>query len=195
MNKLLLILFALLLAGPAWSAEFQGSCAISFTGTSTLHDFDGSVPCQPFALEVPESGLAQGGKVSVAVAQMDTDNDARDKKLREMFDSGQYPLIVGHYPGFSFADAVREALAAQEPDYLDFTLRIRDIEHPVHAALRNFKKSPQELSFDLQFDLSLAAFQLRPPSVLGLIRVGDTVSVKVDVHLQQPQTSPGVTAQ
>ena len=196
MKTLLLVFFSLLIAGPVWSNDYHGSCGITFQGSSTLHDFSGTVPCQPFTLAVPASGEVQAGKVSVAVAQMNTDNSARDKKLRGMFDHQKFPLIIGDYAGFNFEDTVRKAIAsAPDQNSFDFNLRIRDIERPVHAALRHLKKEPQGLSFTLQFDLSLADFQLRPPSVLGLIRVADTVTVLVDVTLQEPPTPSGATAQ
>lgn len=195
LKKFVLVLSILLVALPAWSGDFQGQCGITFTGTSTLHDFSGKVPCQPFILALSDAGDAHGGNITVAVAQMDTDNSARDKKLRAMFDSERYPLITGTYSGFNFEETLRQALAApEEQTSFAFKLRIREIEHPVHAALRNLKQSPQGLFFSLQFEVSLADYQLRPPSVLGMIRVGDSVDVQVDVQLQQ-LPPPGVTAQ
>jgi hypothetical protein len=61
---------------------------------------------------------------------------------------------------------------------IDLHLRIRDVERKVRATAGNLKESGERVTFDLEFPVSLGEFELKPPSVLGIIRVGDTVSVK-----------------
>ena len=62
-------------------------------------------------------------------------------------------------------------------------LRIRDVERKVRATAGNLKESGERITFDLEFPVSLGEFDLKPPSVLGIIRVGDKVSVKATFTL------------
>ena len=66
---------------------------------------------------------------------------------------------------------------------LDLVLRIRDVERKVRATAGNLKESGERVTFDLEFPVSLGEFDLKPPSVLGIIRVGDKVSVKATFTL------------
>ena len=92
MRQTFLLIMALVLStGPALALELRGECRVHFTGSSTLHDFDGTGSCEPFVLRVTETA---GGEaiipetvVTVAVAGMQTGNASRDKKMRQMFDS------------------------------------------------------------------------------------------------------------
>ncbi|HEY5190912.1 MAG TPA: hypothetical protein VII77_02920, partial [Candidatus Deferrimicrobium sp.] len=66
---------------------------------------------------------------------------------------------------------------------IDLLLRIRDVERKVRATASNLKESGERVSFDLEFPVSLREFDLKAPSVLGIIRVGDKVSVKATFAL------------
>lgn len=171
----------------ASAATLDGSCAIRFVGKSTLHDFDGRVACQPFALVVEgDDSVAQVIRqplVEISVGEMDTAHDGRDEKMHAMFESDRYPLIRGRFADLDPA-ALLEQLRTGGSD-LDFILQIRDIGLPVRAAARNLKVTPEQITFELQFPLSLSSYRLEPPSVLGLIRVDDLVRVEVNVRLQR----------
>ena len=66
---------------------------------------------------------------------------------------------------------------------IDLLLRIRDVERKVRATAGNLKESGERVTFDLEFPVSLGEFDLKAPSVLGIIRVGDKVSVKANFTL------------
>jgi polyisoprenoid-binding protein YceI len=65
-------------------------------------------------------------------------------------------------------------------------LRIRDQERPVKLQLKEWRASADSLSFNASGKVSLKAFGLEPPSVLGIIRVGDEVTLNVRVQARKP---------
>jgi len=187
-QRLFLLMFLILSAMPAGALELPGACQVQFTGSSTLHDFDGTGTCEPFVLQIKE---AAGGKailanstLTVPVTGMQTGNTSRDKKMREMFSADRFPRIAGMLGGGSVAE-LRQQLheAARGTKTLPLRLRIRDIEAPVTVRVTHLVDSPKSLSFDLEFPVSLKAFQLEAPSVVGLIRVADEVRVKISLQL------------
>lgn len=177
--RLLLIIF-LLCVFPAtlFASEYQGNCAITFKGSSTLHDFDGKAKCQPFTVSVTD-GVIDASKLSVAIADMDTDNSRRDNNMREMFEDKKFPLITGN----AGAIALKELRGAQKKGAdsshkISFKLKIRDVVHPVTATVKNLVETDGHITADIHFTLSLAEFHLTPPSVLGMIKVDDKIEVK-----------------
>lgn len=188
--RILAILIILQIATSVSAAEMSGSCHIQFFGESTLHGFEGQVACQPFVLADGSQSMPgqenHAESISVRVAEMDTDNASRDKKLRTMFQSEAYPLIQGLFANIDADQVVSRLQAAGETsETLNFDLNIREITLPIQAAIRDLKVAAEKVSFSLQFPLSLASFQLEPPSVLGFIRVNDKVQVEVRVVLQR----------
>lgn len=167
----------------ALAADYQGNCSIVFQGSSTLHDFEGKASCQPFIIS-ENAGVMTVPELRVAVSEMDTDNSRRDKKMREMFNSETYPLIVGS-TGPVVLGAIRTALdeSIDSTSEIVFQLKIRDIEKPVTAVLKNVMDTGSAIVADLSFSLFLPDYQLKPPSVLGLIRVGKTVDVTASFSL------------
>src|SRR5512132_4173191 len=79
------------------SGMIRGACDVVFIGTSTLHDFSGSVRCLPFgavlARDAAGDPVIPVVEVEVAVAGMDTRNKSRDGQMREMFRSDRFPRI------------------------------------------------------------------------------------------------------
>lgn len=185
----------LLLASSAWGAVLEGTCEVAFFGTSTLHDFSGKGACLPFQMTLEETmdtaRMADGQGIKVAIAGMDTDNRKRDAKMREMFDSDHFPFVRGTLPAFDPRQlAGRLLAAAREGTPLAFDLTIRDITRRIEARAVHFQEDESGISFDLAFDISLHDYRLEPPSVLGLIRVGDTVSVRAPFRLRKAK--PGI---
>lgn len=178
-----LVTFILLLAlySNVFAADYRGDCSIVFHGDSTLHGFQGKASCQPFTVS-NSSGVLQIPRISVAVADLDTDNSKRDKKMREMFEEKKFPLITGSAGPVALYD-IRAAHKGGDGAKVSVKLKIRDIEKPVSAQVTNLVETDARLTADLAFTLSLAEYQLRPPSVLGMIRVDDKVSAKVSVIL------------
>ncbi|HKJ04883.1 MAG TPA: YceI family protein [Geopsychrobacteraceae bacterium] len=182
----ILIVVALFVALPfsALAVDYQGHCSVLFQGSSTLHDFDGKGSCQPFTV-TENSGRMTIPELKVSVADMDTDNSKRDKKMFQMFEAEKYPVITGN-TGAVVLDSFRSKLKERNDSAADIVidLKIRDIEKPVTAQLKNVNETSSEISADLVFQVSLSDYQLEPPSVLGIIRVGDVVNVTVSLLLK-----------
>ena len=169
-------------------ATIRGACDVAFIVTSTLHDVPGSARCLPFAAVLARDAAGRqvipSVEVEVPVAGMDTRNRSRDEQMREMFRSERFPRIHATAHDVDVerlrveTGKGREGIAS-----IDLLLRIRDMERKVRATASNLKESGEQVTFDLEFPVSLGEFDLKAPSVLGIIRVGDKISVKANVTL------------
>lgn len=161
---------------PARADGGRGTITITFSATSTLHDFEGAVP--PFAFQI-ESGPqgAWGGDVEVPVDAIDTGIEKRDAGLRAIFDAAHHPRIRGRVRDIA-PERARATLR------LPLLLRIRDVEHPIEAKLSNWQQDERSARFDAEFDVSLQDFALEAPSIL-FVEVGDIVHVTVHVTLER----------
>jgi hypothetical protein len=172
-----------LLAGPAFAENIQGTCDVRFLGTSTVHDFSGAVRSRPFTAPLSRDAAGKAILPSVElefpVADMKTGNDSRDEKMREMFQSDRHPLIRAVARDVD-AESLRDRLRKDREGKMPFpvALVIRGVERKVQATAGNWKEEGERFSFDVEFPVSLKEFDLKAPSVLGLIRVGDRVVVK-----------------
>ena len=184
MSLVWLLSLLVLVAG---AADLNGTCNIRFSGKSTLHGFNGLASCESFTFDKLKGPggepLLGDGMVKIMVVHMDTDNDSRDGKMFKMFDAENFPYLLGHFPQVNLQQLIARI---QSEKSLPFELTIRDITNSVDATLKNIDFSNGLLTFTAEFPVSLASFNLRPPGVLGIIRVADEVQVAVDVTLQGP---------
>lgn len=186
---LALIIF-LALSPASWALEIQGTCYITFLGTSTLHDFTGTVRSEPFTVNTATNG--KQGKVirtvivDVPVDEIETGKSRRDEQMREMFESKKFPRIQGSVKNIDPDQLRRRLIEGKNGEApVELTLSIRDIEHTFPVTFKNFREFGEQISFEVEFFVSLAAYELKPPSLLlGLIRVGDTVTVTVTFDLE-----------
>ncbi len=170
------------------SATIRGACDIAFLATSTLHDFSGSARCLPFAAVLARDAAGRqvipSVEVEVPVAGMDTRNKSRDGLMREMFRLEPFPRIHASAHDVDVERLRVEIGKGREGNAsIDLLLWIRDVERKVRATASNLRESGERVTFDLEFPVSLREFDLKAPSVLGLIRVGDKVSVKTTFTL------------
>ena len=163
-------------AAPARADGVRGSLKLSFTATSTLHDFEGTAGTIAVSLSQDANGT-WSAEVSVPVAEMKTGIGRRDASMRAMFDAAHHPLIRGR-----FRDLDGEKIRAS--GVLPFVLQIRTVERPVKAAVTHWQQTEREASFDAAFDVSLESFELEAPSTL-FMSVGDSVRVTVHVTLER----------
>jgi len=177
MRFLLVFVLLIVLTLNVSAADYRGDCNIAFHGSSTLHDFHGKARCQPFTVNNID-GVMDISKLSVAVADMDTDNSKRDKNMREMFEEKKHPLITSSAAVVPLKDIrATQKSGSSSSSKVTFTLMIRDVAKPVTATITNFAETDSRITADVTFILSLADFLLKPPSVLGMIKVDDKVSV------------------
>jgi YceI-like protein len=170
------------------SATIRGACDVAFLVTSTLHDFPGFARCLPFeavlARDAAGRQVIPSLEVEVPVAGMDTRNKSRDGQMREMFRSERFPRIHAAAHDVD-VERLRVGIGKGREGItsIDLLLRIRDVERVVRATASNLKESGERVTFDLEFPVSLGEFDLKAPSVLGIVRVGDKVSVKTTFAL------------
>ena len=183
MRYLLTFILTFTISSTVFAADYRGDCKIAFEVDSTLHVVHGKASCQPFTV-TRSDGVLEVSKVNVAVAGMDTDNRKRDKQMREMFEESKFPTLTGSAGSVALSD-IRAGIkkGGDGAAKVSFKLKIRDIEKPVTATVSNLVETDSRISADLAFTLSLADYQLKPPTVLGVIRVDDKVSVKATVVL------------
>ncbi len=177
----------LLWAAPAGAGEIRGVCDVRFEGTSTLHDFGGTARCEPFHANFTRRAdgrtVVLGAEVLVPVAGMDTKNGSRDRQMREMFDSDRFPRIRAAVAEVDADRLLREAKPGAGTGILEVSLTIRDVERRVEASVSNLREEPGKVTFDLTLPVSLREFGLKAPSVWGIIRVADRVTVRSFVTL------------
>ncbi len=172
-------------ATPADDAtQWRGTSEIKFTGTSTLHDWSGTVAAEPFTATVvmddggnPASLKAQ---VVVKALKMDTKEPGRDKNMRESLNVADFPLITGAMDT-TFNKVMKSGERA--PAHLPFTLTLMGREQQVDGAISNWSLKGDTATFDLDFELSLKKCGIKVPSVLLVIRVGDAIQVHASVKL------------
>lgn len=182
MRHLLTLVLILTLASTVFATDYHGDCSVVFRGDSTLHGFKGKVNCQPFTVAKGD-GVLEIPRVSFPVAEMDTDNPKRDQKMREMFEEKSYPLITVQ-AGKVALDEIRAALKKGDgAAKVGLKLKIREIEKPVTATVTKLVESDSRIAAEVAFNVSLAEYQLKPPSVLGVIKVDDKVAVSATVVL------------
>ncbi len=149
-----------------------------FEVSSTLHDVCGQAKSVAGKVNFDKAT----GKVSlpmqieIAIDSMDTGNSRRDKAMRKMFQSDQYPVIrwsatqIDCRPG-----EVAETMLCDAAGTLD----IRNIkrEKKFQVFLTFYEEQVQAKG-----DLSIERkdFELKTPSLLGFIRVGQEVKIKFE---------------
>lgn len=142
-----------------------------------MHDFSGTVESQPFKIQIqPADGdkpATWSAETDVIVKEMTTANKSRDKKMMEMFDAEKFPRIHG---------VIQDALLPQTADAkATMRLRIRDKELSIPVTLTQWKRTENLISFHASWEVSLKDYGLTAPSVMGIVRVADKVTLESDV--------------
>lgn len=156
---------------PAPVRELSAVAQIVFRGTSTLHDFEGRVRSEPFQLLL--STNTWSARTDVIAASMATSNGRRDRAMWIMLATNLYPRLSGQVE-----NAVRGP-TSNAPALL--SLRIRDQQTNLPVTLTDWTETTNGVRFHATWDISLKQFGLKPPSVMGFIRVGDRVHLDADV--------------
>lgn len=166
------------------SAEWQGTAAVGFSGSSTLHAFSGSVTTAQVRVTTTGSGTAMTWCASgeLLATNMTTAHAGRDAKMFTMLSAAKWPVI-------------RAAILPEPPLLAGATgctvrAEIAGCTNDLPAAVSDWSASDGSLSFAISLPLSLKAFALTPPSVLGLIRVADRIDVRCRVDAKPAPASP-----
>ncbi len=193
--KLLPILLCLFLVGlspeaVAQSSRWSGECHVAFSGKSTLHNFDGEVDAEPFMVEIanfdtPLEARATS-EVTVKVAKMDTGNKKRDIAMRKSLDADTYPEIVVSVKDLA-PNATLPDLSGPvpEPTKIPFTLKLKGKTHKLTGKVSHWSYTDTKISYDISFPVSLSTAGVKPPSVLGVVKVNDQIDVNAHLVLNK----------
>lgn len=162
---------------------WNGTSVIQFSGTSTLHAWDGKVSPEPFVatviLNADKQPQSLKAKVEVKAANMDTAEPKRDENMHKDMKVGLFPLIT------AVMDTSFEKIMGENktPAKLPFSLTILGKPQNIEGAISHWVLKDKTVTFDLDFELSLKKCDINVPSVLFVISVDDTVKIHAPVKL------------
>ena len=186
-----LFLIVVLFVPGALAEGFTGKCDIEFFATSRLHDFSGKVQSEPIEATLVgapnDAKTVASASVKVSVAKIHTHKKGIDKNMYKMFDAKKHPVIEGTMTKIRPYAVLQKMKAAGAKDcQVPIDLKIRDVTKTLTAKVRPLKEDEKVLTVSKEFDVSLAAYSLKPASLMGLLKVGDKVKVKVAVQITKP---------
>lgn len=157
------------------SYQIDAGSSISFEASSTLHPVHGIAHSAVGELLFdPGTWTAGPFTVNVPVWELDTGNSVRDKAMRKMFGIKAYPVIRWDNESLECAAAGSRKRACVARGKIAMHGQSREIAFPVEIGEARDGALYAEGSFEIQ----MPWFDLKPPSVLGLIRVSDNVKVR-----------------
>jgi len=177
--EIVLCVFMVFMNGPAQaSSQWQVSqkkSRVVFILHSTMHEVDGQAP-ELFGRFEQQENLIKGF-VDVGVSGLTTDNEIRDRAMYKMFDASQYAQIH-----FTFKDVnLANVLEGHEGDVIfSGEMTIHHISHPM-SIISTGRMTGNTFICEGQMLISLKDYDLKPPSVLGIIRVKDSVLVQFNI--------------
>ncbi|HTY88913.1 MAG TPA: YceI family protein [Candidatus Acidoferrum sp.] len=197
MNRPFKSLLALLTAAvlpvftPAAGAadKYVGRCDVEFAGDSTLDAFAGDITNVPLTV-ICTSNRADGAllntRIEIGARQLTTHNTRRDANMYKMFQSDQFPTLFVDVTNASLAAAQLVPGQQAEPGTLPLRVTICGVTNEVRAVTLNPQPVTNGWGFELETELSLKDFKLKPPTLLfGAITVHDIVKVKARVRVQK----------
>lgn len=158
-------------ASQTWQVDRQKS-NISFIIHSTLHEVNGQER-EISGGFVQEQNLIKG-VVDVGVNGLSTNNNDRDRNMYKMFNASSFAQI--HF-AFDHTDILN--ILDHQDGLIAFlgVMTIHGISHPVTISSRGWMLD-KSLVCEGNMRIHLKDYDLKPPSVLGLIRVKDEVFVQ-----------------
>lgn len=171
-------------------ARWTGICKVRFSGESTLHDFEGSVSAEPFTVTI--SDMANPGKatatsrVAVRASGMETGNEKRDAEMRKCMEVSSHPEIVVVVDHLAVA-ATKPAAdgPVPRPTVVPFRMTLKGKTHELTGRVSDWSYSDHRVSFSVSFPVSLKESGIKPPGVLGVVKVKDEIQVKASLVLQR----------
>lgn len=155
--------------------------SLSCVGHSTLHDFTGktSTLSGRVIVDLDRDLLIGQAEVSVPVASLDTGIAARDRAMRAMFNAEDHPDVR-----FTLLKLTRLPHGSATPlegrNYrLEGLLTVRAVKQTVVFDVVA-RVTPEALEVSGEVPLTTTMFGLKPPSVLGVLRVRKDILVRFD---------------
>ena len=179
MSKIFKIIFCFaLLATAAFAQSSQEwqlspkSSQVNFLIQSTLHQVHGQAR-EVFGSFEQDQNLIKGF-VDVGVLGLTTNDKARDNNMYQMFNASQYAQI--HF-SFKNTDLARVIEQGDGPIVFLGNMTMHGITKPA-TILTNSRMDKSTLVCEGRLLINLKDYDLKPPSVLGIIRVKDEVLVE-----------------
>ncbi len=181
-TKPAILIFAILTTIVGAGEKLKAGGTIAFAVSSAITDFSGQADVQPYTLEIHEGD--QNGAVpltfsaDVKVKEMSTGNKTRDRHMHEMFKAKKHPLINGKVDkeAITFSDKVRTKGVVP----VDFT--IAGITNKIKGIVTDWQEDEKGISFKVTMAVSLKAFKLKAPRVMGIFKIRDKVGIQVAVR-------------
>lgn len=167
------------LPAQARAGDLPATVRLAYTGSSTLHDWEGTAPAVQVTLHESIVPSAWDGEFRVPVAGLDSGNGTRDANMRKMFRADVHPDI-------RIVLRAVDPAAVRRDQALTASLTIGDITKDVPVKVAGWKQQGGLVSFEAEADVSLLAFGLEAPTVLGIVRVADRVKVTGRVEIASP---------
>jgi polyisoprenoid-binding protein YceI len=191
---LLLSIGWLALSGRSEAAVmYRGQCDVRFEADSTLHAFTGDITNIAVLVRCDTNAAGEAmlnTRLEISPKQLTTHHEKRDANMYKMFQSDRFPKLFATVTNAPLAAArLTPTTPPSEPGTLTVQLTFCGITKAVAARTLNPKALPEGWEFDLQMEISLKTFQLKPSSALfGMISVDDKVVIKAHVKVMKETT-------
>lgn len=177
--------------------RWQGSCLVKFLGTSTLGKWSGEVQTQPFSVSVADPSRLAASAVKCTVKansdELDTKNERRNKSMKEAMQTSLYPEITVRLAD-DFTMAQTKPVQDEgivRPTVIPFLVEVLGKERTAQGVVKNCRVVEGLMTFDVEFPVSLKAWGIETPTVMGIIRVGDTIRICAQVSLATSSGTKG----
>jgi hypothetical protein len=163
---------------------------VVFEADSTLHPFSGDITNVALLVRCDTNAVGDAilnSRIEVGPKQLTTHHGKRDANMYKMFKPDRFPKLIVVVTNAPLAAAkLAPTTASNSVGVLPIQLTFCGITKAVKATTSNPKRHENGWEFDLQTDVSLAAFKLKPSSALfGMISVDDKVVIKAHVKVQR----------
>ena len=137
------------------------------------------------------SGVA-GASAEVEAASLETGNGLRDRKMRRMLESDRYPRILFRAARFAPGDLPREG-GKEFRGVLSGEITVRGVTTPVSFDVAGAWEGAG-LRASGAGEVRFTDFGMKPPRVLGWLRVEDRIRLEFDVLVRPAEGSRGAPA-
>ncbi|MDQ7008068.1 MAG: YceI family protein [Acidobacteriota bacterium] len=170
----------------AQTVEYEllaGSSEVGFEGASTLHDFTGRTTqvSGRVRFDPRDPGRQPRAHIEVQAASLDTDNKGRDRQMYKRLETDRYPLIAFDLEDFELG--ARED-AGSLSGIARGTISIHGVSRPLAMEVTLLPEEGDGWKVVGRADLEMPAFSIKPPRVLGFIKVDPRVTIFIALHLE-----------
>lgn len=185
-----LLIFTSVVEAQSWSPPAvvnQDSVQVKFEVDSTWHLIHGQVTevAGRIWLENAVDPSSIRAELSAAVAAFDTDNNSRDKEMRHVMDSEEFPKVALRIDGFSGEPCVplKVEKSGVCSGFLAGEITIRDVSRKLKIPFKIIADGAH-YKVDGHFSLKWEDFGVEDPSIL-VAKLDDTVSISFQVLMNR----------